>query len=566
MLPKKDTPRMRWPNPTDYQDAVQNPKFCFQDPELKAGTPALLPMGLPRVASGNFASVYEIHNGRKRWAVRCFLRQAADQQRHYTHVSEHLQNLWLPFLVDFQYQAQGIRVLGQTYPIVKMQWVDGIALHSFVKKRLKRPQNLLKLAAQWRGIVNSLYGSRLAHGDLQHGNVLVTSKGQIRLVDYDAMYVPALHGTNCAELGHANYQHPQRTGANYDHHLDNFSALVIYTSLRALAVEPDLWQEFHTGENLIFSAADFKNPSHSDVFQRLRSAVPTPEVQAYAAELEKWCCGTFAQIGNFESVLSAPRPAAPPNTPVPSSPPPTKPASQAPPSQPNRWWLNAATTAPPSTLNKRSECRFADTQRSRKYMTTALQRQETELLTYERYVQDFMNERPILQPYAIIEGVRYPMNSPLLIHQIVQLNIGELFRHSQRATGTGLTVVAPFDVVIRQLPRLQVRQPDVLFITRDRIEQAGGIMMEGPLTVPPQIVVKILSPSETASIVRDKIEDFRRIGVEEAWLVSSQAETVQILRLSADGMETVAIYANGQTLQSRVFPDMTFALADIFVL
>ena len=207
---------MKWPNPTDYQDTVQNPKLCFSDPELKAGTVAVNQMGLPRVASGNFASVYEVQHGRKRWAVRCFLRQAADQQRHYEHVSRHLKEIWLPFLVDFEYQPQGIRVSGQMYPIVKMQWVEGVALHSFVRKYLRRPDDLLKLAAQWRGMANSLYGSRLAHGDLQHGNALVTSKGYIRLVDYDAMYVPALHGTSCAELGHANYQHPQRTATHYD--------------------------------------------------------------------------------------------------------------------------------------------------------------------------------------------------------------------------------------------------------------------------------------------------------------------------------------------------------------
>ena len=88
---------MKWPNPTDYQDAVQNPHICFTDPELKAGMPTLNAMGLPRVASGNFASVYQIQNGQKKWAVRCFLRQAKDQQQHYTHISQHLQSIRLPF-------------------------------------------------------------------------------------------------------------------------------------------------------------------------------------------------------------------------------------------------------------------------------------------------------------------------------------------------------------------------------------------------------------------------------------------------------------------------------------
>jgi len=51
---------MPWPTPADYQDAIQNPKICFKDPTLKAGSVELTALGLPRVASGNFASVYKV--------------------------------------------------------------------------------------------------------------------------------------------------------------------------------------------------------------------------------------------------------------------------------------------------------------------------------------------------------------------------------------------------------------------------------------------------------------------------------------------------------------------------
>ena len=66
---------MNWPTHTDYQDAIQNPLICFAEEELKAGTAACDMLGLPRVTSGNFASVYELSAGGKRYAVRCFVRQ-----------------------------------------------------------------------------------------------------------------------------------------------------------------------------------------------------------------------------------------------------------------------------------------------------------------------------------------------------------------------------------------------------------------------------------------------------------------------------------------------------------
>ncbi|QLQ08322.1 MAG: hypothetical protein HZY76_21580 [Anaerolineae bacterium] len=47
----------------------------------------------------------------------------------------------------------------------------------------------------------------IAHGDLQHGNVLVAAD-ELRLIDYDGMYVPPLSGRESHEIGHRNYQHP----------------------------------------------------------------------------------------------------------------------------------------------------------------------------------------------------------------------------------------------------------------------------------------------------------------------------------------------------------------------
>jgi hypothetical protein len=56
---------MAWPTPQDYNEAVQNPHLNFSDAELKAGDLEVTPMGLPRVASGAFASVYRMHTGKR---------------------------------------------------------------------------------------------------------------------------------------------------------------------------------------------------------------------------------------------------------------------------------------------------------------------------------------------------------------------------------------------------------------------------------------------------------------------------------------------------------------------
>lgn len=302
---------MNWPNPTAYHEAIQTPRVCFQDPELKAGAVVTDRLGMPRVASGNFASVYEIRNGSQRWAVRCFLRPVSDQQRRYDLLSKHLSQYELGTLVGFEFLQRGILVRGQWYPVVKMEWVEGEPLQVYVKRHLSDRRTLDKLARQWRGqVVNSLRGNYLAHGDLQHGNVLVTPQGEMRLVDYDGMFVPDLSGEPSPELGHPNFQHPQRTPYDYDDRLDNFAGLVIYTSLLALAEEPGLWQQFNTGENLLTSATDYKAPKQSIVLQRLKR-ISNKRVQVLADYLEQCCHLPIGKVPVFEDMAAAAQVSAP---------------------------------------------------------------------------------------------------------------------------------------------------------------------------------------------------------------------------------------------------------------
>jgi hypothetical protein len=162
---------------------------------------------------------------------------------------------------------------------------------------------LEELAVQWRGVVARLRQARTAHGDLQHGNILVNSQKQIRLVDYDGFFIPTLHANPPQESGHPNYQHPERLQRGYyAENADAFAALVIYLSLRALHADPTLWTTFHTGENLIFKAADFVQPGRTPIWSRVQNS-SAPEVRQLATALAEYCRGAVAAVPNLEAVL-----------------------------------------------------------------------------------------------------------------------------------------------------------------------------------------------------------------------------------------------------------------------
>ena len=105
----------------------------------------------------------------------------------------------------------------------------------------------------------------IAHGDLQHGNLLVTPFGELKLIDYDGMFVPGLAKIGACEKGHVNYQSPTRTMSSWGPYLDNFSAWIIYASLVALTIDPTLWSLLHSpgDEALLFHHADYQDPRNS---------------------------------------------------------------------------------------------------------------------------------------------------------------------------------------------------------------------------------------------------------------------------------------------------------------
>jgi len=254
---------------SDYQEAVQNPANCFSDAQLKAGTPALNALGLPTPVTGGFCSVYQVTSGKTRWAVRCFLHNIRDGRERYKEISKYLRGRKLKEMVGFEYVQEGIRVRGDWHPVLKMEWVDGLQLNTWVDRHAQDPKALRQLDDRWATLMDALEAQHIGHCDLQHGNVIVDTHDQVKLIDYDGMYVPGLRGKGSHEKGHPAYQHPHRDGKDFDDTIDRFAALVIHTSLVAVAESPALWKRFYDDDNLIFKRADFLDPDGAPVFQEL---------------------------------------------------------------------------------------------------------------------------------------------------------------------------------------------------------------------------------------------------------------------------------------------------------
>ena len=272
-----------WPLVSDFARMLKTPKAAFRDPALRECTIETNHLGQPKPRSGNFATVYKaIRPDGRALAVRTFNRRSEHRRERYQQVSEFLKNhaasqTAVNSLVGFEYDEKGIRSAsdGKMYPMVTMEWVPGLTLYEWARDRSREGyREALTIAADvWLQVVRELAAAGIVHGDLQHGNVMVSQEGYIKLVDYDCLGVPSLMGQPNLELGMEPYQHP---GRNADTALfpglDNFSALVIYIALRALAAAPHLWVTHvdQTGyDKLLFRKEDFQNPQASQLYHEL---------------------------------------------------------------------------------------------------------------------------------------------------------------------------------------------------------------------------------------------------------------------------------------------------------
>lgn len=103
-----------------------------------------------------------------------------------------------------------------------------------------------------------------------------------------------------------------------------------------------------------------------------------------------------------------------------------------------------------------------------------------------------------------------------------------------------------------------VRAADVAFISHERLAQAQA---EGYLDMAPELVVEIMSPTNTWTEVQKKLAEYFAIGVQMMWVVDPQLEQVHVYR----SPEQVKLLRKQETLAGEeVLPGFEVALTEIF--
>ncbi len=169
------------------------------------------------------------------------------------------------------------------------------------------------------------------------------------------------------------------------------------------------------------------------------------------------------------------------------------------------------------------------------------------------------------QRYEIVDGVLLMPPAPTPDHQWIMMELAVRLIGYVSERGIGVVLIAPVDLLIQREP-LRTRQPDILYLSAARTGVRGRDELRGLqfLEFPPDLVVEVLSPSNTRQDIESRLNDYCGIGVMECWLVSPEAETIEVRQLSADGDSTLDIFGIEGTLSSQVLPEFNLSLMEIF--
>lgn len=160
--------------------------------------------------------------------------------------------------------------------------------------------------------------------------------------------------------------------------------------------------------------------------------------------------------------------------------------------------------------------------------------------------------------YELIDGELREMAPTVNWHGEVETNLTTLLHTHSRAHGLGRVSCGEVLFIVRRNPD-RVRAADIAFIRQERVPplEARQHIME----VIPDLVVEILSKSETIEEVNDRIDDWLGAGVQMLWIVDPYRRMVTIFR---PGHDPVLVGEHGILEGDPVIPGFRCPVAELF--
>ena len=252
---------IKYPTRSQYDDALGVPRIAFKS-ELLQSAKFLKVRDTHQRSTGSFAFLAKAEIENVNWAVRLLLKEQANLEVRYQEICSKLIGK-CDFLVNVKYFSEEIQVEGgdQRFPLILMQWVEGVQLKDYVFDLCEREdiEGIFALRAAISDLSISMREFGIAHGDLSPENVQVlgpSSDPKLVLLDYDSMWMPWIPDLRC-DVGITDLQHKSRTNP-IGPHADQMAFLLIDTALDFLSKKPKTGTDLNSFDRkFLFTVDEF---------------------------------------------------------------------------------------------------------------------------------------------------------------------------------------------------------------------------------------------------------------------------------------------------------------------
>lgn len=266
---------MQYPLISEYVAAIREAKDNLA--ELTHLVPVLDDHDEPYRSSGAFAVVFKMKDEQtgRSYALKCFTEEQEGRAEAYRQIAEELEFVDSPYITSVRYLDKELFVDSNCeddeFPVLLMDWIEGETMEAYIAANHADTYAMSMLCYRFCKMASWLRSQPFAHGDIKPDNIIVRPDGTLTLVDYDGMFVPAMKGCKSLTVGTKDFSHPQRSVDDFDESIDDFSLASIALSLKAISLNPTLYDDFGASDRLLFSATDYLDLSKSKVMTALQS-------------------------------------------------------------------------------------------------------------------------------------------------------------------------------------------------------------------------------------------------------------------------------------------------------
>ena len=264
---------MQYPLISEYVRAIQDASNNLD--KLAHLVPVLDDHGEPYRSSGAFAVVFKMKDEQtgKCYALKCFTEEQEGRAEAYRQIADELEFVDSSYIISVKYLDKEIFVDSSCeedeFPVLLMDWIDGETMENYIAENYQDKYAMAMLCYRFCKMAAWLRSQPFAHGDIKPDNIMLLPDGNLTLIDYDGMFVPAMKGQKSPTIGTKDFSHPQRTVDDFDETIDDFALASIALSLKAISLKPSLLDEYGAADRLLFSVNDYNKLCKINLWKKL---------------------------------------------------------------------------------------------------------------------------------------------------------------------------------------------------------------------------------------------------------------------------------------------------------